>query len=300
MEHLNIEEKWCKLRNITYEIAEQKIGLLKRRQRDWFNDNIVPMNHMLEQKDTLHKIWLSTGTRLSRRNYYNYLKEMRRSTRRLKDEWFQKRAQELCTTADRNNTKKFYDLTKELDGPSSRGFAPLSSKDGTTLLTEQDARMQGWKEHFSEAQSTSEVDTILLENIEQSPVREELSVPPSLKDVKDAISSLQNGKSPGEDALLAEIFKHGGCKLQEQLHLLILLIWKTETTPKQFRNAEIVTIFKNKGTKADCSNYRGVSLLSVAGKILTKILHSRIGPKTPEAAALRRAQNREETPRKTP
>ena len=71
MEHLNIEEKWCKLRNITYEIAEQKIGLLKRRQRDWFNDNIVPMNHMLEQKDTLHKIWLSTGTRLSRRNYYN-------------------------------------------------------------------------------------------------------------------------------------------------------------------------------------------------------------------------------------
>lgn len=141
-------------RNITYEIAEQKIGLLKRRQRDWFNDNIVPMNHMLEQKGTLHKNWLSTGTRLSRRNYYNYLKEMRRSTRRLKDEWFQKRAQELCTTADRNNTKKFYDLTKELDGPSSRGFAPLSSKDGTTLLTEQDARMQGWKEHFSEAQST--------------------------------------------------------------------------------------------------------------------------------------------------
>lgn len=143
MEHLNTEEKWCKLRNITYEIAEQKIGLLKRRQRDWFNDNIVPMNHMLEQKDTLHKIWLSNGTRLSRRNYYNYLKEMRRSTRRLKDEWFQKRAQELCTTADRNITKKFYDFTKELYGPPSRGFAPLSSKDGTTLLTEQDARMQG-------------------------------------------------------------------------------------------------------------------------------------------------------------
>ena len=190
---------------------------------------------MLKQKDTLHKIWLSTGTRSSRRNYYNYLKEMRRSTRRLKDEWFQKRAQELCTAADRNNNKKFYDLTRELYGPSSRGFAPLSSKDGTTLLTEQDARMQRWKEHFSELLNRpSVVDTILLDTIEQSPVRKELSVPPSLKDVKDAISSLQNGKSPGEDALPAEIFKHGGCKLQEQFHLLILLIWKTETTPKQF------------------------------------------------------------------
>ena len=96
---------------------------------------------------------------------------MRRNTRRLKDEWLQKRAKELCTAADRNNTKKFYDLTKELYGPSSRGFAPLSSKDGTTPLTEQAARMQRWKEHFSELLNRPcEVDTILLENIEQSPV----------------------------------------------------------------------------------------------------------------------------------
>ena len=37
--------------------------------------------------------------------------------------------------------------------------------------------------------------------------------------------------------------------------------------PQDFHDALIVTIYKNKGNKADCGNYRGISLLSIAGKI---------------------------------
>ena len=34
----------------------------------------------------------------------------------------------------------------------------------------------------------------------------------------------------------------------------------------------IVSLYKNKGEKSDCSNYRGVKLLSSAGKILARVL----------------------------
>ena len=37
--------------------------------------------------------------------------------------------------------------------------------------------------------------------------------------------------------------------------------------PEDFPDALIVTIYKNKGSKANCENYRGIFLLSVAGKI---------------------------------
>ena len=42
--------------------------------------------------------------------------------------------------------------------------------------------------------------------------------------------------------------------------------------PKEFRNATFVSLFKNRGSKTDCGNYRGISLLSVAGKILARVI----------------------------
>ena len=52
-------------------------------------------------------------------------------------------------------------------------------------------------------------------------------------------------------------------------------------TPPDLRNANIVTIYK-KGDKLDCGNYRGITLLSIAGKILARVLLNRLFPLTEE------------------
>ena len=46
--------------------------------------------------------------------------------------------------------------------------------------------------------------------------------------------------------------------------------------PKKFRNATFVFLFKDRGSKTDCGNYRGISLLSVAGKILARVILNRL------------------------
>lgn len=46
--------------------------------------------------------------------------------------------------------------------------------------------------------------------------------------------------------------------------------------PQKFRDATIVSLFKNKGSKADCANYREISLLSSAGKILVRVILNRL------------------------
>jgi hypothetical protein len=47
--------------------------------------------------------------------------------------------------------------------------------------------------------------------------------------------------------------------------------------PQQWKESITVPIYK-KGDKADCNNYRGISLLSTAYKILSNILLAKLTP----------------------
>jgi hypothetical protein len=51
--------------------------------------------------------------------------------------------------------------------------------------------------------------------------------------------------------------------------------------PEQWKESIIVPIYK-KGDKTDCSNYRGISLLSTTYKILSNILLSKLTPSAEE------------------
>ena len=54
--------------------------------------------------------------------------------------------------------------------------------------------------------------------------------------------------------------------------------WEKGTLPQDLRDAVFVSLYKTKGEKSDCSNYRGITLLSLAGKILARVLLDRFIP----------------------
>ena len=75
---------------------------------------------------------------------------------------------------------------------------------------------------------------------------------------------------------LAEFFHCAGPVLMGRLTTLLKTAWRTETISEDWRNSLLVVLYKGKGPKNDCSNYRGISLLSVVGKILSNIIFKRI------------------------
>jgi hypothetical protein len=82
-------------------------------------------------------------------------------------------------------------------------------------------------------------------------------------------------KSPGIDQIPAELIKAGGSKICSEIHKLVNSILNKEELPDQWKESIIVPLYK-KGDKTDCSNYRGISLLSTTYKILSNILLSKL------------------------
>jgi hypothetical protein len=100
---------------------------------------------------------------------------------------------------------------------------------------------------------------------------------PSAFEVEMAIEKLKSHKSPGIDQIPAELIKAGGRIIRSEIHKLIISIWNKEELPEEWKESVIVPIYK-KGDKTDCSNYRGISLLTTTYKILSNILLSRLTP----------------------
>ena len=53
-------------------------------------------------------------------------------------------------------------------------------------------------------------------------------------------------------------------------------MWEQESIPQDWKKAIIIPINK-KGDRKECGNSRGISLLSVPGKVLTRVILNRIG-----------------------
>jgi hypothetical protein len=95
---------------------------------------------------------------------------------------------------------------------------------------------------------------------------------PSLEDIKAIVEFLKNNKAPGEDNINAELLK---LDLLENLHKTISIIWKEEKLEKDWNTAVIFPIYKKEGPKK-VENYRGISLLDIAYKILSIVILPRL------------------------
>lgn len=101
--------------------------------------------------------------------------------------------------------------------------------------------------------------------------------PPSVTEVQDAIRTLRNNKAARQDRVPAEILKEDRPELLHHIPALLLKIWDKKELPSELRHALIVSIFKM-GDRAECGNYRGMSLLSTTRKVIAHVFANRMLP----------------------
>ena len=249
-------EEWDDFKALLQEAAEHTFDKKKKASNDWFDEQDEEIQQLLRDK------------KLNRA-------ALRDRIRTLKNNWFQQKAEQAEQFAQEKNHREFYATLNEVYGPRSSSSHAVRSKDGV-LLTSSDEIKDRWVEHFSELlNQPSEVDMSILDEIPQQPIDETLDEPITEAELDQALKNTKLGKSPGPDGVLPEVLIYGGGRLKAFLFSILTLFWNSEVIPSDMTDPNITKLFK-KGDKSQCGNYRGISLLSVVGKVLADIFLQRL------------------------
>ncbi|KAG7497869.1 hypothetical protein JOB18_045303 [Solea senegalensis] len=133
--------------------------------------------------------------------------------------------------------------------------------------------MGRWNEYFEELMNE--------ENEREQRVEEMTTVNHEVADiskdeVRGALKRMKNGKAVGPDDIPVEVWKCLGEEAVEFLVRLFNRILESEGMPEEWRRSVMVPIFKNKGDVQDCSNCRGIKLMSHTMKLWERVVETRL------------------------
>ena len=130
-----------------------------------------------------------------RTQYSEKDKDVKKSMRRDKRQWFDNMASEAETAANNGNMRKVYETTRQMCNEGARKAGLVKSKDGEILTKDTDI-MERWKEHFIEV--LNRTDPVTPADIDVSAV-EEYGIntdPPTADEVRLVLRKMKAGKAP--------------------------------------------------------------------------------------------------------
>ena len=259
-------------------VAEETIGFKTKRHKDWFDENQSDILALLARKNKTHDASIKNPSSDALRKTFCELRATVQSElRRMENKWWTELAGEIQGYADANDTHNFYNAIKHAYGPTTNTTAPVKSRDGSELIKDMEGISRRWAEHYELLLNGGLLPNHdVLNDLPQRTIKHVMDLPPSVRELEECIRTLRNRISPGADGLPAELFKYGGESVLREIHKVISIVWDTESVPKDWKDSLIISIYKNKGDRAECGNSRGISLLSVVGKLMAKILLKRL------------------------
>ena len=184
------------------------------------------------------------------------------------------------------NKKKFWKEVRRVKKGGLRTEERVKDVNGR-LLRGNEARKR-WAEYFEELLNVledREADIVAVGGVQVPVMGEENEREITIEEVKRALNETKGGKAPGMDGVRVEMLKEGGVTVLEWLVRLFNICFMLSIVPVDWVIACMVPLYKGKGDMYECSNFRGISLLRVVGKVYGRVLINRIRDKTENVSA---------------
>ncbi|KAK3525229.1 hypothetical protein QTP86_024952 [Hemibagrus guttatus] len=130
-----------------------------------------------------------------------------------------------------------------------------------------------WNEYFEDLLNPTDTSCV------EEPEEEDSEVDSLITqaEVTEVVHQPLGGKAPAVDEIHPEYLKSLDVVGLSWLTRLCNIAWQSGTVPLDWATGVVVPLFK-KGDRRVCSNYRGITLLSLPGKVYSRVLERRVQP----------------------
>ncbi|VDP55385.1 unnamed protein product [Schistosoma margrebowiei] len=273
-EETTMEDNWKGIKEALTSTCQEVLRLKKHYHKEWISvETLDKIKERKNKKAAINNSRTRAEKVQAQAEYIEANKQVKRSIRADKKKY----VEELATTAEKaareGNMKQLPDTTKKLAGKYSKPERPVKDKEGKPITEIQQQRNK-WKEYFEEFLSrpapmnppdieAAHTDLLIYVN---SPMTEKIRM---------AIRQIKRWKAAGPDNVPAEALKSDIEVTTNMLHLLFKKIWEEEQVQMDWKEGYLIKIPK-KGDLSKCENYRGMTLLSIPGKVFNKVVLNRM------------------------
>lgn len=226
----------------------------------WFGKTLYKMRDTVKFLNDLYNNFPTDELREIRNKYRNeYNRELIRTKKSVIGQVIQN---------SNNKSKKMWQLVNEKRNPpcSSKNI-PISPEEYNTYISQIPHKLK-------DSLGRAELDPIDIMHI-NSPPEKFIFKEISFNEVREIILHLKNSGSRDCHGLTVKLIKRNISVFVTPLTNLINQCFRQSFFPDVLKTAKVLPLFK-KGDKADCANYRPVSILPVFSKVFEKAMQSRI------------------------
>ena len=270
----DVEEHWNQVKEIFTSTCEDVMGRKTTKHKDWISQNSLDkINVRRQKKADVSSSRTRNEKETARLEYAGAARDVKRSIKRDKETFINELAEKAERAAQSGHTRILYQTAKVIAGKNNPSCVPVKDLQGKTIF-DTEAQNQRWVDHFQTLLNRPPPDNppdIL-------PARRDLPIdcdPPTREEIARAVKQLHPNKAAGPDAIPPEALRADVKTTVDMLHGLFEKIWNEEQFPKDWKEGHLVKLPK-KGDLSNCNNYRGITLLSIPGKVFNRILLDRM------------------------
>ncbi|XP_025766010.1 uncharacterized protein LOC112847802 [Oreochromis niloticus] len=160
----------------------------------------------------------------------------------------------------RTPSKRFWQTVRRLRRRKRCSTCTVYSAGGV-LLTSTEKIVWWWKQYFEDFLNPTGTSSV--EKAESGDEGDDQPI--SAGEVTEAVKQLLGGRAPGVDEVRPEFLKALDVVGLSWLTCLYNVAWRSGAVPLDWQTGVVLPIFK-KGDRRVCSNYRGITVLSLLGK----------------------------------